>query len=161
MRDWYSPGALSHYGRNHIIWILANEELFYDGIYPREATSYTDSPGINAKHARTSRNAGFVQPTEVLAELMRRLARCGQDGELVIRVFVDGWEIDKLAKLLGYNEFAVMRKINQAIRYCRGRDAREADYKRFCNYERAMNRLAGATRGRGVSEMPWPDPGTM
>lgn len=147
MRNWYSPGALAHYSHSHIIWILENYELFNAGIYPRESTGYTDRPGVNAKRI-AHRNASTVATAEILMELTRRLSRTGQDGELVMRVFADNWEIPKLAKLVGCDEFVVVSRINRAIRYCRGPDAREADYKQFCSYERAMKRLAGSIRVR-------------
>lgn len=116
--------------------MLEHAEYFTDGVYPPEPTSYTDI-GL----PRLSRNASFVLPKDLWAELNRRLDRCGQDGEWVRRVYADGWDLLVLAKTLWVAEWAVIRRIKLCMMYCRGRDARDASYKSFCAYERSLKRL--------------------
>lgn len=124
LKDWYSPGAVWRWRRNHLLFVARNINSIRQAEYPANISGYSSLgvPIQNKVHDPT-------RIMDIAAEFDRRIKSCGDDGKLVMRVVADGWDAYKLAELFHVNESRIWRRINRALRYCRGRDFNRPPYR--------------------------------
>ena len=129
MLDYYKPSEINYGDRYQIIWLLEHLKELEDGYYPRDPreTGYTDAPGKR----QMRREAPFIMPAEIYAELTARIDYCGLDGKLVYNNYVDGMEIDQLSKAYKLDFYEVIKRINRCLNYITsGHDRRWHDNKK-------------------------------
>ncbi len=94
MADWYSFSSFLFH-REQMMWAIEHIEELRDGTWPREPveTGYTEAP-ISSR--RTSKEAPFVKPTCIAAEVDIRLQTTSTDGKLLIAEIQGGKRISDL-----------------------------------------------------------------
>ena len=129
-KDWYSPSAVWNWRRNHLIFVARNIYSIRDGRYPKKPTTgYADLGTVIQRSLRPG--SPTLQIVEIGAEFMRRIEACDRDGDLILRVYSDGWDIHKVARLMGVHDGRIWSRINRVLRYCRGEDMKEVSYKQW------------------------------
>jgi hypothetical protein len=112
---WWPANEIS-YRLDQVYFLLEHVNTLRDGKYPPDP----GETGYNNAGWKASRNtkANFITPAEIIAELDRRLLRCGMDWYLVNDHYEDGLTVEEIAKLhhLDYDE--TWNCIQRAIAYC-------------------------------------------
>lgn len=111
MDEWYSYRDIK-FTPEQVIWILQNLELLEEGKWPPEysVTGYTDDGFMK----RVNKEAGFVKPTIIVAEVNKRLERTGVHGKLLRAEIIAGLELSEESK--------------SALRYCSGRRRKQMSF---------------------------------
>lgn len=122
---WYPPAAIS-YCRNQIPWLLEHLADIAEGRWPRSPT-----PEAFVFLHRFKTSASFTAPVEIAAEINIRLAACGEDGDLLRAYYSDGWDIDRLARLMHTTSEKLQRRVSRALLYVTGKTCRRVSYKEF------------------------------
>jgi len=142
MSDWYAPvmrsarnpdpSYFSFGDRACILWVLTNVSIFQEGHWPPDRWEDTSEPG-KARHIKC--NGNFCTSTEVLAEIHRRLDRCGYDGELVKQRYEHGVTEGQLAITAHRDTDWIEHRINRALNYISKADFRKRPlYKVWCGH---------------------------
>jgi hypothetical protein len=112
---WWPANEIS-YRLDQVYFLLEHVNTLRDGKYPPD-------PGetvYNNAGWKASRNtkANFITPAEIIAELDRRLLRCGVDWYLVNDHYEDGLTVEEIAKLHHLDYDDTWNRIQRAIAYC-------------------------------------------
>jgi hypothetical protein len=110
---WYSPAEF-RYRRKQVCWALDHYIMMEHGRWPAQATGYTEAPRTQAS---LSQKAPFVTALEVIAEIERRLDKCGRDGLMVRLYYQAGVKIEDIAKLAGLCVYDVEYHMERAVAY--------------------------------------------
>ena len=115
-RDWYSYGEI-RFCRLQMIWLIEHIEELSDGNWPVDpkASSYIDEPMTSKSFVG---EAYFARPSGILAEIMARLNRTGEDGVTLMEDIQSG--IDR------YSELKSVAK--RALNYISGWRRRKTSY---------------------------------
>ena len=110
--------------------------MLKEGRYPPQPTGYITDPQ-SPKAIGINPNATFVKPVEIIAEATARLSRCGVDGNLVCRHWINGESFEDLALSCTLfwgrqcDIWEIIQRTNRAIIYCRGYKRRAEGYQRI------------------------------
>lgn len=112
MTSDYTPKKL-RFDRDGVEWLIYRVPTLRDGVWPG------DSPYENVQlHGRrySCRSRGeFI--SLILAELSRRVMRCGTDG-LVVEQLMLGKTVDEIARERFISKREIESALNKVIRYC-------------------------------------------
>lgn len=113
--DWWAPWEI-HYSREQVEWILDHLITLRDGNYPPDPlqSGYTDASiqktGVNSK-------APFITPADIVAEVDRRMLRCGLDWYLIEDYYAKGLDLETIASQHFLEEEDVWNRIRRVIEY--------------------------------------------
>ncbi len=126
--EWYSFSSFIFH-REQIVWAIEHLPELQEGKWPREVleTGYTESP-INA--SRRSKEAPFVKPCIIAAEIEVRLQTTSTDGKLLIAEIQSGKKIDDL-------EY----ESRQALNYISGWRRKHVPFKRWVSLRKYRNKI--------------------
>lgn len=154
---FYPPAAV-RFCHHQVRWILENAMDFDAGRWPAEPSSAAADQG---KRTRAFGAASFETPACVHAEISQRLARCGPDGVMALRVLANGWDATTVGQLMGLRPDQVAHRIERVIFYCSGWRRRQVTYKEFnrrhaiSEYQRrCAARQAAALAKEGPANVP-------
>ncbi len=111
---WWAPNEI-RYTREQVEFILDHLNTFRDGKYPQDP-AITGFENAGWKASRNTK-AAFITPAEIVAELDRRLLRCGLDWYLVNEHYEQGSTLEDIAKLHHMDYEDVWNRIQRAITY--------------------------------------------
>lgn len=140
---WFSPGAITKFTPEQIIWLIPLLPLLRSGFYPLDPaeSGYTDV-FILKKHIEAQ--AGFVSAVEVAGELDSRLERAGWDGLLLEIIYTvadvssDVVSIElHIAQALGKSYEEINQRRDRALKYVSGPWRKKRDYKQWRLHKRA------------------------
>lgn len=121
-KDWYSPGEIK-FTRVQILWILEHAGTLREGRWPNDPipSGYVDLPTIRKKGGK---EAYFIKPIEIIAEVESRLEKCGLDG--LILEAIECWDktIASMASYLRMQDYTIRKKRKTALGYVASGPAR-------------------------------------
>ncbi len=133
MEYWYSPSNFS-FKRDAILWAIGYLTILRDGEWPREPreTGYYG----NMQNKQVNKEAKFIKPASIAAEIDIRLEKCGTDGLLLEYTYTNGGQdrpylIPHIAKLLNIVEEHVDLRCNRALSYISGWKRKKVPYSTY------------------------------
>jgi len=118
--EWFAPREI-RFNRRTTIWLLENLGTLQSGIWPPEASNYTDA---NIRKKGVSRRAPSATPIEYYTEITDRLEKCGIDGLVLLSIESWGESEDSMARYLGETAWRIKKRYKQALKYVASGPAR-------------------------------------
>lgn len=113
--EWWSPREIK-FTRRQVLWILEHAETLRGGRWPADpvTSGYVDLPVIKKKGGK---EAHFIKPIEVIAEVETRLEKAGLDG--LILEAIECWDksVASLASYFKQEEPTIWRRRSRALGY--------------------------------------------
>lgn len=133
MAEWYSFRGIKKFTPDQIVWILRNEKLLSEGVWPPEPThsGYID---VSSRKKRIEREGHFVKAITIIAEVKRRLEHCGFDGLMVYLLYADNWMEEDIAKYYKLSPDTVVFRAKAVLRHIAGQNFYARPYRRFNVY---------------------------
>lgn len=158
VEKWYAYGTIRN-SKEQIIWVLKNIEFFEEGTWPPEPPMYetefydkelktfvpirrTKSVAIEqpTKKKRVKKEAYFIKPKDIIAEINFRLDRC-EDAVIFRAFYCDGDGAEKLAQLVGCDELDVWGRLDRVMNYITGTRRKKGTQKESEGHRRSMGRF--------------------
>ncbi len=138
MKDtWYSYGSIK-YSPEQNLFLLENMDWLESGRWPSQ---HIESGYIGGAKSRAYKTEGyFVKAIVIIAELNVRLAACGEDGDLVVARYTDGYDEIDLSYRYGGDYWEVISRINSALNYCRGVRRKRQSYQQYKRGRRSYDK---------------------
>jgi hypothetical protein len=127
---WWPPQAIS-YTKSQIIWIIENIAYIRQGVWPPECRE----SGYAGKNDSHSTSADFEPIMIVLADIERRLEKCGQDGYFLELVYGAGATYEHISKCINQTPRKVEKRVQTALRYICGKKDK-ANYQNYKNHKK-------------------------
>ena len=114
-REWWSPREIK-FTRHQVLWILEYAGTLMEGRWPADPTpsGYIDLSTIRKKG---SKEAYFIRPIEVIAEIETRLEKCGIDGLILEAIECWGKSEESLAKYFKMPVWSIRKRRKNALGY--------------------------------------------
>jgi len=124
-KEFYSYGEI-RFCRTQMFWIIEHIGELGEGEWPNEGSSYVDLPITSNTF---SDEAYFTKPEEIVAEVMGRLGRTGEDGVTLVEDIQSG--------IRRYEDLKSVAK--RALNYISGLRRRKTSYSEWKSHRKGHN----------------------
>lgn len=114
---WYSPSQINYSVEQLRSFLLPNLQTLRDGEYPPDPR---DTGYERTSHRMDRSSASFCTPCELAAEIEVRLAQIGNDGSIILLLYVYGHTLSEVAMKHKRTEYEILRDSGKMLRYISG-----------------------------------------